>query len=358
MSFITHSEKQYQVIKDVHEVKMKVNINTNNCEDVSQNCADDCVVNRIHGFSVNLDGKKIFGDMCFHVAHDDEGTLDYGIILYDERCFSVDLYLNFKMNGDEEITEENYDRYSNVGRKLSEMTPTSLKYQDVSFMSYEDEVYFKTGGIDTDTTFLITGEITLKFDFITTVLPKKNPKVDNFKSLLCENAFENFDGKKDFTIVCQGNKFHFNKTLLSMISEVFEKMIQDSDSKEAQTNSVEINDFSPDTIEKFQKVAFESENAKNEDLTPDLLLFAQKYLIMPLVEKCKKHLINSMTCDNIFEIIKVAYLIDDDDMLKTASKFFSRNIDQLKSTEELKDFQKLNPMCMIKVFNYINGIEN
>ena len=344
-------------MKDVHEVKIKVNINTNDCENVSQNCADDCVVNRIHGFSVNLDGKKIFGDMCFHVAHDDEGTLDYGIILYDERCFSVDLYLNFKMNGDEEITEENYDRYSNVGRKLSEMTPTSLKYQEVSFMSYEDEVYFKTGGIDTDTTFLITGEITLKFDFITTVLSKKTQKVSNFKSLLCENAFESFDGKKDFTIVCQGNEFHFNKTLLSMISEVFEKMIQESYSKEARNNSVEIDDFSLNTIKAFQRVAFESEDVKDEDLTPDLLLFAQKYFILPLIKKCKKHLLDSLTCENIFEIITVAYLIDDNDMLKTASKFFSRNYDELKNTEELKDFEKSNPMCMIKVLKYTCGLE-
>lgn len=205
---------------------------------------------------------------------------------------------------------------------------------------------------------LIAGDINLKFDSNSTIVPQKSLKVGNFKSLICEKSYESFESKKNFTIICQGSEFHFNKTLLSMISEVFEKMIQNSDSKEALNSCVEIDDFSPDTIETFQRVAFGSENAKTEDLTSDLLLFAQKYFIMPLVSKCKKNLTDNMTCENIFEIIKVAYLIDDDNMLKMVSEFFSRNKDQLKNTEELKDFQKSNPMCMIKVLNFICGLEN
>ena len=361
MSIKMNFEKHYQ--KDACEVKLEVDLNTRNGENISQTCYQQpCKFNRCHEFLVNLNGNgnQIFGDLWFHVDHDDNYSLEYGITLYEVKSFSVDIELKLKRIGMDEYQVITFDEISNCVGKVSELTPNSVNKKvspDASFSNYVDTVCFNSG-IDSSSELVVTGKFTLKFDLSTSIVSKKNPKVDNFKSLLCDNAFESFDNKKNFTIICQGDKFHFNKTLLSMISEVFEKMIQDSDSKEARNNSVEIDDFSPSTIEKFQKVAFESENAKNEDLSPDLLLFAQKYLIMPLVEKCKKHLINSLTCENIFEIIKVAYLIDDDEMLKTASDFFSKNKNELKNTEELRDFKKSHPICMMKVFSYICGFEN
>ena len=363
MSFITYSEKRYQVVKDAQEVKTKINFSTIDCEDVSLNCAegsDFCSINRIYEISVNLEGKTILGDVWFHADHDEKKIFQFGITIYEAINFSVDLNLKFQMIGKEAIQVKKFDQISNSKGKARDTTKTSVHKKispDASYSNFEYTGFFNTK-IDSDSKFLITGDITLKFDLSTTIVSKENQNVIDFKSLICENALESFKNKKNFTIICQGNEFHFNKTLLSMISEVFEKMIQDSDSKEARKNSVEIDDFNPKTIQHFQIVAFESENAKNEDLTADLLLFAQKYLIMPLVEKCKKYLINSLTNENIFEIIKVAYLIDDDDMLKTASDFFSKNKDQLQKTKKFKDFEKSNPMCMLKVLKYICGIEN
>ena len=78
---------------------------------------------------------------------------------------------------------------------------------------------------------------------------------------------------------------------------------------------------------------------------------------MPLVDRCKKHLIASLNRKNILDIIKVAYLIDDDGMLKTASEFFSKNKKEFQDDKELDVFQKSNPMCMIKVFNYMYGLK-
>ena len=361
MSIKVNSEKHYQKVNDIYEVKLEVDLKTRNCESMSQSCYEEpCEFYKFHGFSVYLNGKKILGELWFHAEHDYFGALAYGITLYEVKSFSLDIELKFEMIGKDQIQVQKFDIFSKCARKVSEAPQNSISKKispDASYSDYDDQVNLGID-IDSNSKIMVTGEFNLKFYLGTTIVPKKNQKVDNFKSLLCENAFDSFDNKKNFTIICQGNEYGFNKTLLSMISEVFEKMIQDSDSKEARNKSVEVDDFSPSTIEKFQKFAFDSENANNEDFTPELLLFAQKYLIMPLVEKCKKHLINSLTLENIFGIIKVAYLIDDDDMLKTASKFFSKNKDKLKNTEELKEFQKSNSMCMIKVFSYICGFEN
>ena len=361
MSIKINSDKHYQKVKDVYEVKLEVDLKTRNCESMSNCCDCCCDFYKFQEFSVFLNDKKIFGELWFHATHDDKENLEYGITLYEIESFSLDIELKFQMIGkDENEVQRLFDIFSNDAGKVSEVTSNSVNKklsQDALYCNYEGFVIF-ANGIDSNSKFLVTGEFTLKFDVNTAIVPKKNQILYDFKSMICENAFESLKNKKNFTIICQSNEFHFNKTLLSMISEVFEKMIQDSNSKEARNDSVEIDDFSPDTIQKFQKVVFESENAKKEDLSPDLLLFAQKYLIIPLVEKCKKHLINSLTCENIFEIIKVAYLIDDDEMLKTASDFFSKNKNELKNTEELRDFKKSHPICMMKVFSYICGFEN
>ena len=149
-------------------------------------------------------------------------------------------------------------------------------------------------------------------------------------------------------MICEGETFHFNKTLLSMISEVFSRMIQASNSKEALTNSVEINDFSPDTIKAFQRVAFGNDGIKDEDLTPELLMFAQKYLMKPLVAKIKTKLMDSISNETIFDLIKVAYLIDDHDMLKETSKYLLKNMKQLKGTPEWNAFKNEHHECLIE----------
>ena len=366
MSFKTNLEEHYQEVEDVYKMKMEVDFETKNCKSMSKKCREKpqpCYLYKFQEFSLNLNGKKgkntFLGEIWFHASHCDKNILEYGITLYETESFSLELDLKLKRMGKAEINLKIYDAPSNEEGHVSDLIKNSVNkkiHPFESFANYEDIVDL-VDDITPDLNIVISGTITFTLKSYTTIKPKNNQKNANFKSWLCQKSFEEFEGKKNFTIICQGSEFHFNKTLLCMMSEVFEKMIQESDSKEARNNSVEIDDFSPDTIKAFQRVAFESEHVKDEDLTPDLLLFAQKYFILPLIKKCKKHLLDSLTCENIFEIITVAYLIDDNDMLKTASKFFSRNYDEIKNTEELKDFEKSNPMCMIKVLKYICCLE-
>ena len=138
-----------------------------------------------------------------------------------------------------------------------------------------------------------------------------------------------------------------------MTSEVFARMIQASKSKEAISNSVIIDDFAPDTIKAFQRVAFGNEEIKDKDLTPELLMFAQKYLVKPLVTKIKENLMDSMTNENVFDVIKVAYLIDDEDMFKEACKYLKEKKDELKDSVEWKTFGQDHPACMIKALTSI-----
>ena len=79
-----------------------------------------------------------------------------------------------------------------------------------------------------------------------------------FSSFLCKDAFENLLYEKDFIIKCGDQEFHFNKTLLCLVSDVFRTMIQGKLGSEAISGFVEILDTSPDTIKAFQKIVFEN----------------------------------------------------------------------------------------------------
>ena len=64
--------------------------------------------------------------------------------------------------------------------------------------------------------------------------------------------------------------------------------------------------------------------------------------------KIKARLMDSLTIENIFHVIKAAYLIDDQDMFKKASKYLLKNKEQLKGTPEWNAFKKEHSDCMIE----------
>ena len=172
----------------------------------------------------------------------------------------------------------------------------------------------------------------------------------DFMSIISPEVMTQMNEDLNFTIKCNGQSFGFNKTLLSLTSEVFYKMINSLNTKEAQTNSVEINDFSPKTIQSFQKIIHGKEISRRKEFTTELMLLAQKYFIKPLIEKCTKYLKKSLTQENVFDVIKIAHLIDEENLLKNAAKFLLKNLEQMKGSEEWTNFEKTDPDCMVRIY--------
>ena len=124
-------------------------------------------------------------------------------------------------------------------------------------------------------------------------------------------------------------------------------------SKEAQENCVEISDFSPDTIRTFEKFSFSSEKIKPEEITVELLMFANKYFMKPLETKCKNYFISILNKNNLLDFIKAAYDIDDEEMLKIGAKYFSKIKNDLRDSEDWKNFENQNSKCMVRVYRAI-----
>eukprot|EP00093_Oithona_nana_P014577 14577.XXX_910259_910522_1 [CDS] Oithona nana genome sequencing. len=77
-----------------------------------------------------------------------------------------------------------------------------------------------------------------------------------------------------------------------------------------------------------------TDQIKSEDIDANLLIAADKYDLKRLVNICLKHLGSIIDVKNVMEITFTAYLIDNEQLLKKASKFISNNIGAIKKPEQ------------------------
>ena len=286
------------------------------------------------------DGHKIVGDLFIH-NNEFRNYVNYTyiLVLYNVKQFKM-IYRGFEWQDMERLAKcQPMSEYADLPKTdTNKNFPLNIpKFQGMySFHYHVDNEYHRPSKV---------GEICLQIEINEDIDVQIG---DKFKSLISNDVISKFEGEKNFTIRCNGESFQFNKTLLSMMSEIFKQMFY-GNSKEAQSNCVEINDFNPKTIEAFGRVAFGDENIKNEDLTTDLLMFANKYFMKPLMEKCRNNLVQILNNDNLGEIIKVAYHIDDEELLKICAKYLLEHKKELNSTQHWKNFVKSNKECMKQV---------
>ena len=308
-----------------------------------------CLLFKTFPFSFTLNGSEVYGDFWIKkkrtLNQAGESAFVIGVTTYNLNPFYAEMDMLFidvnnpdnKKEVKSELIKSNVNTNSVLRSKVNEDKSSKGEENYNSFHRFWSSMPLvgKT----------LKGNFKLMF---ATNPSKQKGKNGNFKSILCDEAISQLEEEKNFALICEGQTFYFCKALLSMISEVFGRMIATSNSKESSNNFVEIEDFTPDTIRAFQRVAFGDEEIKDEDLTPELLMFAQKYLMKPLVTKIKLKLMDSINNENIFGVIKAAYLIDDQEMFKEASKYLWKNMEQLKGTPEWNAFKIEHSVCMIE----------
>ena len=338
--------------QDIHGVKLDfdVNLETSTLEDLSIQASLSRIY-RTLPLTFTANDTEIKGELWFLESAYSKSALEIGVTLYNVDEFSA--FFSLELETVDDNIEQLKIGISYKGNNLSCVSKTSTNQKlpaNTTYAICKQTFYFPN---EIGANVKVNGEITLKIE-LPIETTTDSTKMKNFKKLLCGNTFARFSNEENFTIICEGEQFGFNKTLLCMISEVFASMIQLPNGQEKLTNSVEIKDFSSDTIRAFQKIVFgEEEDISNELFSPELLLFAQKYFIRPLAEKCKKHLLETLSNENIYEIIRVAYLTDNEEILKMAATYAKENLAELKTSGEWLAFRKSNPDCMFKVYDYM-----
>ena len=129
----------------------------------------------------------------------------------------------------------------------------------------------------------------------------------------------------DFQIVCQGEEFGFNRSILCKISPVFERMLAHTSLKEYKNGRVEIIDTTPKTIKAFKNM-LSLNYIQMEELTSEMLLFADKYEICFLYKLCQDHLCTAITKENVFDVIRSANYTNDEKLNRKCSEFMQANL--------------------------------
>ena len=156
----------------------------------------------------------------------------------------------------------------------------------------------------------------------------------------------------DLTILCDSETLPCHKVILASRSDVFKAMFDaKSGFAELQDGVLEIEDFDAHTMKVFLEYMY-MDSIKTEDINCKVLMAAHKYNFERLFSECSEHLKFSIDKENIFEIIKCAYLVDADELFQKAVLAIKK-MTREEIKEDLDVLSKDCPEIFKKVFDYL-----
>ena len=151
-----------------------------------------------------------------------------------------------------------------------------------------------------------------------------------------QQLFEN-KSLDDVIIDVQGQKFEAHTFILTTRSPVFNAMFQ-NDLTEKQTNTLEVRDIEPEVFLEVLRFIYTDEVEKFDDLAPQLLAAADKYMLTLLKSKCEASLARNVTLENCGELLILAHLHSANELKKFILDFVRSHSSEVAETQS---WQKL-----------------
>ena len=200
----------------------------------------------------------------------------------------------------------------------------------------------------------ITGTCSITFEPSDHLVTFQELKSHIARAILCHKSEDNEDDE-DFKIVCVDTnekevEIAFHKKRLSKISDVFKRMIDNTQTKESMENAIKIIDVNPETVQNFKEIfAGLLPIGGKAQLNVDLMMFGHKYNIPGLADLCADYLSDNLKHDNILEVIKAAYFMEKSSLFKKAVRFLMANLGTIEETPEWIDLEESHPTCFVKI---------
>ncbi|KAJ8683259.1 hypothetical protein QAD02_019051 [Eretmocerus hayati] len=162
-----------------------------------------------------------------------------------------------------------------------------------------------------------------------------------------EQLFEN--GKfSDIHFVIDKDEFRLHKNILSARSEVFCAMFE-HDMKENNENKVEITDFKADVMKEAFRFIYtgtvDIREAKGKE--KELLAVADKYKLDGLKEYCEDELTDSLTVDNVGDMLVLADLYKAEKLSERSIKFTSMNAREVLRNKHFRNVMQSFPSWLL-----------
>ena len=158
----------------------------------------------------------------------------------------------------------------------------------------------------------------------------------------------------DLTIICEDEKsVKFHKSHLSRCSETFKVMLEYPNTIESKSSEINLSNVTYSTLKTFRKILYgKVEDLKIEDLTPDLMLFADQYQIEFLYNYIRKQ--NTLvTEDSVKELYLFAKSKEDKQLEEAVFDFVKKNLGKMQCDEDWNKFLSAHPEFSIKLVKNI-----
>lgn len=193
--------------------------------------------------------------------------------------------------------------------------------------------------------FITDGKIT----FICELMISQHEPGKKKKSRLGFETLFDDDFLADFELATNDKKvLKAHKVVLALRSRVFHAMLK-NDTKEVKTGVVEIPDFDSKVMTEILRIIYTNKVDGLKEIAQDLIFAAEKYELDDLKETCIDSLIESLTTENVWQLLVVS------DRVSKAERFFEKCSDFIiinyETVSKNKDWKDLPTDCSKKLMD-------
>jgi len=178
-------------------------------------------------------------------------------------------------------------------------------------------------------------------------IQQKSPDSNNQISKDFKNAFyENSKDLSDVTIRCEGKEFYCHQFILAARSPVFKVMLQ-TNMKEKESGSIDIEDFSKDVVEKMLLFIYTGITPKIDKQVNDILNIAEKYQLKQMKVSIGENLVPILNNENCFKYLALGNLYDVSALKEAAIKLIKCNIKTVMKNGNWKKELEILPSSLV-----------
>lgn len=288
---------------------------------------------KYHGmFSVilSIPLEKNYLEICCDITVQRKGFDSKHSPIVQERFCKRNIFFGFKKNslfnkGDDVCSLKNFKVFC------------TLKIKEKGDIALENEK-------DTSTT---SPEVTL---IVNNKFYSQDGKSFYFETLIHDlNELRISENNSDVTIKVKTEEFRVHRNILGARTPVFTSMFQ-HDMSEKNTGIVTLDDCEPHVFKEFLKYVYTSEIDCQLKNACGLYEMADKYQMNELKAECLKYLMNNFSVDTFCDVISIALLHSEEELLKLATFYFCKNTRAILLTVQWQKFLKENPMYANELF--------
>jgi len=162
------------------------------------------------------------------------------------------------------------------------------------------------------------------------------------------------EASSDITIHCQGQKIRVHKLILSARSPVFQAMLG-SDMVEKLKGVITIEDASVEVVKQMMRYMYTAKIEHDFDRIKELLVLANKYQVLELVNYCSSRIFESLSEDNALEIGMFGEMHNSEVLINRCAKYICYDMTDSLAEDWMDKIQE-SPKLMLQIIKNLRDV--